>query len=48
MQSVASSSCDYDEVHCANIDYNDGTEAISSTAATQVQTLSLANDVAAE
>ena len=33
---------------CANIDYNDGTDATYSTGATQVQTPSSANDAAAE
>ena len=48
MQSVASSSCDYNEVHCASIDYNDGTDATSSTAATQAQTSRSVNAAAAE
>ena len=35
-------------MHCASIDYNDSTDATSSTAATQAQTPSLANAAAAE
>ena len=40
------SSCDHDEVHCASINNNDGTDATCSTAATQMK--SFANDAAAE
>ena len=47
-QSVPSSSCDYDKVHSANNDYNDGTDATYTTGATQVQTPSSANDAAGE